>query len=267
MRVEFVPHFADHFSETARSYAAFRPSYPVALIDHLAMLAPARELAWDCGTGSGQAAVLLAERFTRVVATDASKEQLAHAVVHPRVVYRVALEGDSGLPGASTDLVTAAQALHWFDLRRFFDEARRVMKPNGVFAAWSYARVEVDEAVDRVLAWFYSERVGRYWPPARRMVEDGYRELELPFDELDSGTWSMESSLDRRELCGYVGTWSAVKECRSREGRDPIAELDLLLAAAWPDPAEKRRARWPVALRVGRRHDGGTPRVREVECA
>jgi SAM-dependent methyltransferase len=245
--------FADHFSSSAESYAAFRPSYPAELIDYLADLAPANDLAWDVGTGNGQAARLLAARFSQVVASDASRDQIAHAVSHPRVTYRVGLEDESGLPAASADLVTVAQALHWFDLERFYKEAERVLKPGGVLAAWTYGLLTIDAEVDPVLAWFYGERVGRYWPPERRHVDRGYRDLPFPFAELPAERWVLRSRLTRADLVGFAGTWSAVKECRAHEGTDPIPLLAAALAAVWPRAGESREATWPIALRVGRR--------------
>lgn len=244
--------FSDHFSACAGSYAAFRPKYPPELIRHLAELAPRRELAWDCGTGNGQAAVLLAEHFTRVHATDASRDQLAHAVPHARVTYRVGLESDSGLAAGSADLITVAQALHWFDLARFYAEVRRVLVKDGLLAVWCYERAQVESDIDPLFDWFYTERVGRYWPPERSHVEVDYRDLEFPFEEMDAGSWSMAARLDRQQLLGYIGTWSAVKECRAQEGIDPLVELGAALAERWPDASEPREVRWPIALRVGR---------------
>jgi len=251
-----VPSFADHFSGVAASYAAFRPSYPKGLIEHLAGLAPARHLAWDCGTGNGQAAVLLADHFSRVVATDASGGQIAHALPHPGVGYHVALEDDSGLEDASADIVTVAQALHWLDLGRFYREVHRVMKPRGIFAAWTYAGVRLPRGLGRIVDGFYSERVGRYWRPERRHVETGYSEMEFPFEELPPGEWSIAARIDRAALLGYVGTWSAVKECRAREGIDPIVELEASLLPLWPDAREQVEATWPLAVRIGRLRSG-----------
>jgi SAM-dependent methyltransferase len=245
--------FADHFSVCAGSYAAFRPSYPTGLIETLAGWSPSRQLAWDVGTGNGQAAVLLADRFARVVATDASAEQIAHARAHPRVTYRVAPEDDSGLPGEAADLVTVAQALHWFDLPRFYREVDRVLARNGVLAVWTYGLLTVDPEVDRAMQWFYTERVGRYWPRERVHVDLGYRDLPFPYREMETESWEFRSRLTRAQLEGYAATWSAVKECRVREHADPIPQLQAALRTVWPDPEQRREVVWPIALRAGRR--------------
>ena len=147
--------FSDHFSARAADYASSRPRYPSALFAWLATIAPRRTLAWDCGTGNGQAATALARRFARVIATDASAEQIANAAPNPRVIYRVAASERSGLPGGCADVVTVAQALHWFDLPRFWDEARRVLRADGVVAAWCYGLATVDPAVDDAVSAFY----------------------------------------------------------------------------------------------------------------
>lgn len=224
------------------------------------MLSPGRDAAWDCATGNGQAARLLAKHFGHVLATDASREQLARAVPDARVVYREALADDSGAAAASLDLITVAQALHWFDLDRFYREARRVLKSNGILAVWCYGAARVSPAIDRVLDWFYNERVGRHWPEERRHVEAGYRDLPFPFEEIDIGAWSMTAALDRRALIGYVGTWSAVGRARAAERKDPLADLTAALASPWPDAAqeETRTVTWPLSIRVGRR-TGGDP--------
>jgi SAM-dependent methyltransferase len=247
-----VSAFADHFSGHAGEYAAHRPSYPPGLIEYLASLCGERALAWDAGTGSGQAALLLADHFDRVLASDASAEQVAHARPHPRVEYRHALAQHSGLPPRSVDLVTVAQALHWFDLPRFYAEVRRVAKPGGIVAAWSYGNVRIAPEVDPVVERFYTGRVGRYWPPERRHVETGYRDLEFPFEEFSPTAWALEAHLTRQEFLAYVATWSSVAKTRKVEGGDPMGDFERELAGAWPVERRRRLVTWPIALRVGR---------------
>ena len=244
--------FHDHFSDRAGAYARFRPTYPSALFEWLAAESPARSLAWDAGTGSGQAALGLASHFDEVVATDASPEQLAEARTSPRVQYRRGLEADSGLAPASAARVTAAQALHWFDLQAFYREVLRVLRPGGLLAVWCYGLHRVGPEVDRVFDRFYSETVGPWWPAERAEVETGYRRLPFPFPELAAPEFSMAAALDMAGLLAYVGTWSAVRRKIAATGTDPILELAGELAPAWGDPAAPRLVRWPLAVRVGR---------------
>ena len=243
--------FADHFSGQAADYAVFRPRYPADFISHLAEAGPGRELAWDAGTGSGQAATLLAAHFRRVVATDASAEQIRHATPHPGVVYRVGREDACGLPDASVDLVSVAQAAHWFNLERFYREAARVLKPGGLLALWCYSLASVDPAVDAVVQAAYNGRLGAWWPPQRRQVDEGYRGLPFPYPELPPRPWTMECRLSRPDYLGYLGTWSALAAARRATGVDPLPEIARRLAAAWPDPDEIRVVTWRLHLRAG----------------
>ena len=241
----------DHFSAVAGEYAEYRPSYPAAMVAFLAELAPSRGLAWDCATGSGQAAVLLAREFTRVVATDLSPQQLAHAAQAPNIEYRQGRESESGLADASCDLVTAAQAAHWFDLPRFHAEVNRVLKPGGIVAIWGYGVIRIDPAIDPIVEWFEHDRVGRYWPPGREHAHAQYRTLAFPYPRLDAPPFVMEHRWTRARFVGYLGTWSAVERGTRAEGRDPIPEIAAKLAPLWPDH-EARVIRWPIHLLVGR---------------
>ena len=244
--------FHDHFSDRARAYARFRPTYPPALFDWLASEVTPRNLAWDVGTGSGQAALGLTAHFAAVVATDPSPDQLAEARAHPNIRYRRALEADSGLEPGSADLVTAAQALHWFDLEAFYREVARVLRPGGLLAAWCYGLHRVSPEVDRVCDRFYSATVGPWWPRERAEVESGYRRLPFPYPELAAPEFSMATSLDLAGLLAYVGTWSAVRRKIAATGEDPVLDLAGELASAWGDPAAPRPVRWPLSVRVGR---------------
>ena len=252
-RIDARSSFQDHFSERAADYARFRPTYPAALFAWLAGLAPGRDRAWDCGTGNGQAACALAAHFADVRATDPSERQLAHATPHPRVTYRVGTERDSGLPPSGTDLVTAAQAFHWFDGPAFFREAARVLRPGGALAIWCYGLCRVDDACDAVLRHFHGAVVGPDWPPGRALVEAGYRDVVMPFAEVAAPAFAIEATLTLEALCRYVATWSAVERHRARTGRDPVPALAQALAGPWGTPGTARAVRWPIHLRVARR--------------
>lgn len=246
--------FVDHFAPVAGAYAAHRPRYDEALFDWLAGLAPRRTLAWDCGAGSGQATHPLAERFDRVIGTDASAGQLSSAPAHARIEWRVAPAERSGLPAASADLVTVAQALHWFDVPAFYAEVDRVLVPRGVLAVWTYNRHQTDDpAVDQVVDRFYADTIGPYWPPERRMVEAGYRTLPFPYPELPAPPFRMEARWSLADLLGYIGSWSAVARYRVARGTDPLAPLARELESLWGDPAATRRVRWDLTVRAGRR--------------
>lgn len=245
--------FADHFARVAAAYADFRPTYPAALLAWLASLAPARDLCWDCACGTGQASLELARHFAQVIATDASARQIAAAPAHPKIEFRVAPAESSGLPGASADLITVAQGLHWFHLDRFYAEARRVAKPGGVLAAWTYGIVNVEgEAIDAAVQHFRLDIVGPYWPPERRHVDDGYRSLPFPFPEVAAPPFSMTAFWTLPEFLGYLRTWSSTARFVSARGFDPVETLAAELGPLWGAPALRRTITWPLALRVAR---------------
>jgi SAM-dependent methyltransferase len=243
--------FKDHFSGHAAEYAAYRPTYPPALFELLVSLPRRRALALDCATGNGQAAVGLAERFERVLAIDASREQLASARPHPRIEYRVARAEETGAESGSVDLVSAAQAVHWFDFDRFYAEVRRVLAPGGAVALYTYNLVRVDPGFDRVLDRLAREVVGPYWPPERRWVDEEYRTLPFPFAEVPTPRIENEARWDLDRLLLYVATWSACRRYREATGRDPIKMLQDELIAAWGDPGAARPVRWPIYMRAG----------------
>ncbi len=246
--------FKDHFSQTAAGYAMHRPRYPAALFAFLAGQCREHELAWDCATGSGQAAVSLAGHFRRVIGTDASAAQIEHAQAHPGVEYRVASAAASGLRTASIDLLTVAQAVHWFEIDAFYGEARRVLKPGGLVALWGYGalRLPPGPAAD-IVDHFYHIGLDGFWPAERRLVEDGYRDLAFPFEErLAANEFAMAENWTLDQLIGYFATWSAVKNYRQTHGADPLPAVRAALEKVWGSPGTRKAIKWPLFLRLGR---------------
>lgn len=244
--------FADHFSDSAATYAKFRPRYPGALFEFLAEAAPARAAAWDAGTGTGQAAIGLAPWFDHVIATDASASQIERAEPHARVEYRVARAEHSGLADNSADLVSVAQAVHWFDRPLFWAEARRVLRPGGVVAVWTYLLFEIEPQIDEIVRHFYGGILGPYWPPERRLTEQRYQTIDFPFTEFDAPAFVIEQSMTLADVAGYIRTWSATTAFMKQHRQDPVDTLVRALTRAWPFPQRALKALWPVAMRVGR---------------
>jgi SAM-dependent methyltransferase len=243
--------FKDHFSKQAADYAKFRPRYPHKMFEYLGSLVPRRQLAWDCGTGNGQAAAGLASVFDRVIATDASEKQISNAQPHERVEYRVARAEESALESASIDLIMVAQALHWFDLDRFYAEARRVLKPCGVFAASAYRFFHITSEIDQLVNHRYHDKiVGPFWPQERELVEK-FEELPFPFAEIQTPSFEMIAQWNLEHLVGYLRSWSATQRFIAANERDPLEEIAVELRVAWGDTNQTRRVIWPLTLRVG----------------
>lgn len=244
--------FKDHFSRQATDYTRFRPHYPVALFEHLGAKVGEHALAWDCATGSGQAAQGLAPWFDSVIATDASARQIASAKPCPGVHYLVCAAEQVPLAKHSTDLVTVAQALHWFDLERFYEEVHRVLRPGGAFVAWSYNLLRIEPDIDAVIDRLYGELLGEYWPAERRHVETGYADLPFPFEPITMPPCDMHAEWTLAQLLGYLGTWSAVQKYRGERGEDPVEQVQAALADAWGAADRQRPVRWPLAFVAGR---------------
>ncbi len=242
--------FIDHFSENADLYARAGPTYPDALFAFIASEAPAPERAWDCATGNGQAALGLSRHFAHVDATDASAEQVANAIAAPGVRYSVQPAERTDFPGASFDAVCVAQALHWFDAERFYAEAKRVMKPRALIAAWGYARHHVTPEIDAAFEEHFLAPLKPHWPPQNAKLWAGYRDEAFPFEPVEAPEFSIERPWTLAQLIEYAGTWSATR--RHLE----VAPDFLELAHAAMEPvwgkSERRVVSLPLSLRCGR---------------
>ena len=245
--------FKDHFSAHAAGYADSRPGYPPELFEWLALQCPRRRLAWDAGCGNGQASVALAEYFTEVYATDPSQAQIAQAIPHENVRYMVESAEDCGLGDNTANLVTVAQAYHWFEHERFCAEARRVLANDGVVALWSYAESMVSPAVDAVVNELHHGTLENDWPPERRHVLDRYRDLPFPFRPLPAPPFEMRSEWNLGQYLAYLSSWSASQRYLRRTGEDPVAAVGAAMREAWGDADQVRTVQWPLLVLAGRR--------------
>ncbi|MFZ5759899.1 MAG: class I SAM-dependent methyltransferase [Thermodesulfobacteriota bacterium] len=245
--------FKDHFSKNSAGYGRYRPHYPEELFAHLAAIAPGHDRAWDCACGTGQAAMGLRGHFREVVATDASASQINKAEPCPGISYRVARAEDSELGAATINLITVAQALHWFDLPAFFQEAERVLHDNGVLAAWTYNLFSVNPAVDAVVDRLYAGALAPYWPAERGMVENGYRDIPFPFAAVVAPHFAMQEKWDFSQLIGYIETWSAVTAYRKSENPSALAAMFAEIGRAWGDTAARCTVTWPLTLIIRRK--------------
>jgi SAM-dependent methyltransferase len=245
--------FKDHFSGHAADYAASRPTYPDELFRYLASLASSHQLAWDCATGNGQAALSLAGYFEKVLATDASSGQIAAATAHAAVEYRVATAESPGLDAASVDIVTVAQALHWFDIPGFFTTCAEVLKPSGLLAVWCYGQCTISPQLDSIVSNLYEETLGSYWPTERRLVEEQYRSIQFPLTRLtDVPQFAMRLTWTAQQLLDYLSSWSATRRYMQERGNDPIHAISTEVQSAWGDSLEKV-VTWPLTLIVCRK--------------
>ncbi len=244
--------FKDRFSSAPSAYRRYRPAYPATLFTYLASLTARHDAAWDCATGNGQCAAALAGHYERVFATDASREQLSRAIMARNVSYSVSDARRSGLGGRSVDIVTVAQALHWFAGEAFYDEVRRVLKPGGVVAAWTYHLPTVAPEIDRIVHRLYHDVLGDFWEPEIRHIETGYRELPFPFEEIAVPAFGLTANWTLTELRGHIRTWSAAAVRKNRFGTGIPEDVLSGLLEAWGDDRSKRRIEWPLVLRAGR---------------
>jgi ubiquinone/menaquinone biosynthesis C-methylase UbiE len=253
--------FKDHFSNHASDYARYRPLYPKSLFEYLSSLAKEHNTAWDCGTGNGQVALSLADCFHQVYASDASPQQIEQAMEHERIKYFVSSAESTQLPSVSVDLISVAQAFHWFDAERFYIEAKRVLKPEGILAIWCYDLFNlVDNSVqlERVLKHFY-QRIESYWPPERQLVEDRYTTLSFPFAKIKAPRFSMTVEWDAGDLTGYLGTWSATQRFIANEGVDYVNQAFEDISTHWNTGERvRRRLQWSIYMHVGKLESNAT---------
>jgi SAM-dependent methyltransferase len=241
----------DNFSSHAADYAIFRPASPQSVFDFLYRHVSNFDTAWDCGTGNGQVAIKLSERFKTVYATDISADQLSHAEKKENIIYRQERGEQTSLTDKSIDLVTVAQAIHWFDFDTFYEEVRRVARPGALIAAWTYTTLQLTPAVNEVIDHFYYGITHPYWDKERDLVDAGYKTIPFPFAEIPTPEFEIRKMYTFDQLVGYLRTWSGVRRYIEKEHTDPTTLILNDLAKAW-GTAKELEAYWPVHMRAGR---------------
>lgn len=247
-----MSHFTE-FNKQASQYAQFRPNYPKELFQYLATITPAHNLAFDAGTGSGQCAVDLAHIFDHVVASDMSAEQISQATPRDNISYFVAPAHESNQPSQSVDLITVATAIHWFNFEAFYLEAKRILKPEGIIAAWAYGWHQCeDPEISKIFFHIGQQILMPFWSPQPKLIWDGYRSIPFPFQELKPPSFSMTVDWTLAELIGYISTWSASQKFLDEKGHHPVQSCFEDLLRLWGDPERKLRFQSPLHMRIGK---------------
>lgn len=223
----------DRFSANSSGYKSFRPTYPPELLKPILDLIPSKEKAWDCATGNGQLLPLLIPHFNSIIATDISENQLQKATAFPNVSYACCSAEDSGLESNSTDLITVAQAIHWFNFDAFYTEVTRILKPHGVLAVLGYGRVQLEGEANHILDWFYREKIGQFWDAERKFIDEEYQTIPFPFEEVSLNKVRTEVQWSLSHFLGYLNTWSAVMLYNERNNTDVVEEVRPLFEACW----------------------------------
>lgn len=242
----------DNFSRQSAQYKKFRPTYPIELIESLCLHAPSTDLAWDCATGNGQVAIQLSTKFNKVIATDISNAQIQKAPKKENIVYKIERSEDSSLETDSVDLLTVAQAIHWFDFEPFYAEAKRVLKKTGVIAIVGYSLFTTKNSkLDKLIRYFYKDIVGSYWDMERKYIDSGYATIPFPFEEFYLPQFEMKHRWSAEQLLGYLGSWSAVAHYWNATGTDPVNLIKDPLEKIL-DGKKKVEVRFEIIARYGK---------------
>ena len=240
------------YSSYAKQYARSRPRYPEELFTYLASLVEQHDLVWDCATGNGQAAVSLTKYFKKVIATDVSNEQINNAIKHERIKYKVCKAENSLIDSRSIDLVTVASALHWFNLENFYKEVKRVLKPGGVLAAWTYHIGYIEPPFDQLFFRFYKDVLSEYFVEGARLVDNKYSEIKLPGVPIETKGYFMSADWNLTKMLGFIESWSGTQEYKKVNRKNPIDLISGELKQLWGNPEQTHTLRWPLFIKISR---------------
>ena len=241
----------DNFSTQSDKYAKYRPAYPSDLFEYLSSNVQNKQNAWDCGTGNGQIACELAKTFDNVFATDISQSQIDNALQTGNIFYSVQPAEKTTFDSELFDLIVVAQAIHWFDFDKFYAEVRRTAKNNALLCVTGYGRLEISEKIDNVIADFYDNVIGKYWDKERKYIDENYKTIPFPFDEIQVPDFVNTQHWTLEHLIGYLNTWSAVKHFIRQNGFNPVDNLQSEIEKLWGSEQTKQ-IHFPLLLRAGR---------------
>lgn len=240
----------DNFSTLAGGYSKYRPYYPSEMIEYIVSFVKEKNEALDVATGNGQVAIELSKHFTKVYATDISQKQLDNAAQADNIIYKVESAEHTAFADGRFDLITVAQAIHWFDFEPFYKEVYRILKPDGVFAVLGYGLFSTNPETDKLLRYFYNEIVGPFWDSERKYIDDNYTTIPFPFDEIEVKQFTNEFTWSFDQLIGYLETWSAVKHYTDKVGNNPVNDIKEALKISWEK--SDKRVTFPLLLRIGK---------------
>jgi ubiquinone/menaquinone biosynthesis C-methylase UbiE len=240
----------DNFSSQAAAYAKYRPDYPAALFEYILQFVPLKKTAWDCATGNGQSALVLSNYFELVIATDISNKQLNNAATANNIHYAVQPAEHTTIKSNSIDLITVAQAIHWFDFEKFYSEAVRVATKDAIIAIWCYSLLTINPAIDAIINEYHFTTLANYWDAERKYVDEGYQNIPFPFGKIETPSFVIEKYWTIDELEGYLNTWSALQKFIALNDYNPVAALIKKISRHWGDN-QQQKIIFPIHLIFG----------------
>ena len=244
--------FIDNFSKQADSYQKFRPSYPSELFEFLSSLTSEHQLSWDCGTGNGQSANSLTNYYEKIFATDPSAQQIDNAKLHKQITYKAETAENTSLENKTVDLITVAQAVHWFEFDNFYSEVKRVLKQNGIIAVWAYGLPTINNSVDEIIKHFHDNIVGEFWQAQNRLIEKEYKTIPFPFEQISTPNFYIKKELTFFDILGLLKSWSATQKYIDKHHQNPIDLIENELLEIWGEKEIEKSATWKLILMVGR---------------
>lgn len=244
----------DNFSSRSDNYAKFRPTYPIDFFKYLNSIVPNKKNVWDCGTGNGQIAFQLAKSFDTVFATDISQSQIDNAQKANNINYSVQPAEKTNFDSQTFDLIIVAQAIHWFGFDQFYAEVIRTASENAILCVVGYGRIEVTPPIDSIIKDFYTKTIGSYWDKERRYIDENYKTIPFPFDEIETPRFENILQWNLEHFIGYLNTWSAVKHYIKEKKYNPVEKLEVDLKKYWKS-GESKEVKFPILLRLGKIKD------------